>query len=113
MSVLSWPSVAAYCAFGVFLFYQQLHAKEFRGANQSFALVLNLSSLAAMLVGLVYLGYYGWTVVWWAPIAIFGIGLLASFAGFLVERLVGRTMLSLAGFVGWPVSAYLMFHYVP
>jgi hypothetical protein len=46
--------------FGIFVFYQQLHVKNFHGASQSFALAL-----------------------------------------------------SLAGFVGWPVSAYVMFHYIP
>jgi hypothetical protein len=60
MPTLSWPSIAAYCVFGIFVFYQQLHVKNFHGASQSFALAL-----------------------------------------------------SLAGFVGWPVSAYVMFHYIP
>lgn len=113
MPTLSWPSIAAYCLFGIFVFYQQLHVKNFRGASQVFAMVLNISAFAGMLTGLVYLVYYGWVVVWWAPVVIFIIGLLASLVGLIFERAAGSLALSLGGFVGWPVSAYLMFHYIP
>lgn len=113
MQTLSWTSIAFYCLFGIFVFYQQLHVKNFQGASQSFALALNISAFAGMLTGLAYLIYYGWSVVWWAPIVIFVIGLVASMLGFLLERLVGSLALSLGGFIGWPVSAYFMFSYVP
>ena len=113
MQTLSWPSIAFYCLFGIFVFYQQLHVKNFRGASQPFALALNISAFAGMLTGLAYLVYYGWSVVWWAPIVIFVIGLVASMLGFLLERLVGSLALSLGGFIGWPISAYFMFSYVP
>ncbi len=105
MQTLSWPSIAFYCLFGIFVFYQQLHVKNFPGASQSFALALNISAFAGMLTGLAYLVYYGWSVVWWAPIVIFVIGLVASMLGFLLERL--------GGFIGWPISAYFMFSYMP
>ncbi len=55
MQTLSWTSIAFYCAFGVFVFYQQLHVKNFRGASQGFALALNLSAFAGMLTGVAYL----------------------------------------------------------
>lgn len=113
MTSLSWPSVAFYCAFGIFVFYQQLHAKNFQGASQVFGLLLNLSAFLGMLTGFAYLIYYGWNVVWWAPILIFIIGLVVSFLGFFVERIVGMFTISLAGFVGWPLCAYFMFKYVP
>lgn len=113
MQTLSWPSIAFYCLFSIFVFYQQLHVKNFQGASQSFALALNISAFAGMLTGFAYLIYYGWSVVWWAPIVIFVIGLVASMLGFLLERLVGSLALSLGGFIGWPVSAYFMFSYVP
>ena len=113
MQILSWPSIAFYCAFSIFVFYQQLHVKNSQGASQSFALALNISAFAGMLTGLAYLVYYGWSVVWWAPILIFVIGLLASMLGFLVERVVGSLVLSLGGFIGWPLCAYFMFSYVP
>lgn len=113
MQTLSWPSIAFYCVFGIFVFYQQLHAKNFQGASQSFAMALNISAFAGMLTGLAYLVYYGWSVVWWAPIFILVVGLLASLLGCLIERVVGSFTLSLAGFIGWPAAAYLMFHYIP
>ena len=112
MQTLSLPSIAFYCVFSIFVFYQQLHVKNFQGASQSFALALNISAFAGMLTGLTYLVYYGWSVVWWAPVVIFVVGLLASMLGFLIERVVGSLALSVAGFIGWPVSAYFMFHYI-
>ncbi len=63
--------------------------------------------------GLVYLVYYGWSVSWWAPFVIFPLGMLACIAGLALERVAGPLVLSLAGFVGWPVSAYLMFQSIP
>jgi hypothetical protein len=113
MQTFFWPSISFYCLFGIFVFYQQLHVKNFQGANQTFALALNISAFAGMLTGLAYLLYYGWSVVWWAPIIIFFIGLIASLFGFLVERIVGSFALSMGGFIGWPVCAYFMFSYLP
>jgi hypothetical protein len=113
MQTFFWPSISFYCLFGIFVFYQQLHVKNFQGANQAFALALNISAFAGMLTGLAYLLYYGWFVVWWAPIVIFFIGLISSLFGFLVERVVGSFALSMGGFIGWPVCAYFMFSYLP
>lgn len=113
MQALSLSSISFYCLFSIFIFYQQLHVKNFQGASQIFALVLNISAFAGMLTGLAYLVYYGWTVIWWAPLIILVVGLVVSMLGFIIERLVGSLTLSLAGFVGWPLSAYYMFHYVP
>ena len=113
MQALSWPSIGFYCLFGIFVFYQQQHVKNFQGASQGFALALNASAILGMITGLVYLVYYGWNVVWWAPIVIFLIGLLVSMLGFLIERIVGAMALSVSAFVGWPVCAYFMFSYMP
>jgi hypothetical protein len=113
MQALSWPSIGFFCLFGIFVFYQQLHAKNFRGSSQGFALALNLSAFLGMLTGLAYLVSYGWHVVWWAPIVIFIIGILASMLGLFVERIVGSMALSISAFVGWPICAYFMFIYVP
>lgn len=113
MQALSWPSIGFYCLFGVFIFYQQLHIKNFHGTSQGFVLTLNISAILGMLTGLVYLVYYGWLVVWWAPIVIFVIGILAAMLGVFVERIVGSMALSMSAFVGWPICAYFMFRYVP
>jgi hypothetical protein len=67
-----------------------------------------------MLTGLAYLIYYGSSVVWWAPVVVLVIGILASLVvRFLFERIIGTFALSLGGFVAWPVCAYFMFRYVP
>lgn len=113
MQTLSWTSIAFYCAFSIFVFYQQLHGKNFRGASQSFGLALNASAFAGMMTGLAYLLYYGWTVVWWAPVVILLIGLAATIVGLVVEKIVGLVALSVGGFIGWPVCAYYMFSHIP
>ncbi len=113
MQALSWSSIFFYCAFSIFVFYQQLHVKNFQGASQVFAMVLSISAFAGMLVGLAYLAYYGWSVAWWTPLVILAIGLIATVVGAIAERIVGAMMLSLGGFIGWPICAYFMFHYIP
>lgn len=113
MPVLSWTSIAFYCAFSTFVFYQQLHTKHFQGASQAFGFALSISALLGMLTGFGYLIYYGWSVAWWAPFVIFVIGLISSVIGFMLERVVGALALSLSAFVGWPVCAYFMFKLMP
>jgi hypothetical protein len=85
MENISWLSVLFYCLFGTFIYYQQLHVKDFRGASQIFGFMLSLSAFAGMITGLVYLIYYGWTVVWWAPMVIFIIGVLFTVVSILIE----------------------------
>jgi len=113
MQALSWPSIGFFCLFGIFVFYQQLHVKNFHGSSQSFVLALNISATLGMLTGFAYLVYYGWHVVWWAPIVIFVIGILASMLGFLVERIIGPMALSKSAFIGWPICAYFMLSFIP
>lgn len=113
MSTISWPSIGYYCVFGVFVYYQQLHARDFRGSSLAFQTVLTLSGFAGMIVGLAYFIYYGWTVSWWVPILAFVLGIFAMIPAALVERIVGKLTFSLAGFLVWPFCAYLMFHHVP
>jgi hypothetical protein len=113
MGAISWPSIGCYSLFSIFVYYQQLHGRDFKEGSQVFALVLNFFGFAGMLTGLAYLGYYGWTVTWWVPLVVFVIGTVGVIPGVLVERVVGRLTMSLAGFVAWPLSAYFMFHYIP
>lgn len=63
-----------------------------------------------MIAGLVFLVYYGIRVAWWAPIALFGLGIV--FDGFVytrIERAVGLFPVSMMAFIGWPVCTFLMF----
>lgn len=113
MNKFIWPSIALYCLFGIFVFYQQLHAKNFRGASQAFGLALAASAFMGTITGLIYLGYYAWNISWWVAAVVFLLGILAGFAGLAMERLTGRYALSLGGFVGWPICAYFMFKTLP
>ncbi len=113
MEAFSWPSILFYCLFSAFLFYQQIHMKNFQGASQYFLLALNISVLAGTVTWFAYIIYYGWTISWWAPFVIFVIGLVFMQLVFLLERVVGVLALSISGFVGWPFSAILMFWLLP
>ena len=114
LEVIFWPSVLFYCLFGIFVYYQQLHVRDFHGASQLVYLLLTLSAFAGMIAGLIYLIFYGWVVVWWAPIIIFLISLVfGTTMGVIIESLVGRHTLSFIGFFGWPLCAYLMFQSIP
>jgi hypothetical protein len=113
MQNLSLPSIGFYCLFGIFVFYQQLQVKNFQGASQKLYTALNVSAFLGMLTGIVYLIYYGWTVVWWAPAVILFIGIICGSLGVIFERLVGSLALSLGAFVGWPASAFFMFKNIP
>jgi len=113
MESISWMSVLFYCLFSTFVYYQQLHFRHFGGSSQIFEALLGFSMLVGMITGLVYLAFYGWYVIWWAPILILFIGILATIPGVIVEKVVGAFTLSILSFIGWPVSAFFMFHYAP
>ena len=113
MESISWLSALYYCLSSTLVYYQQLHFRNFQGASKIFEAFLGLSMLAGMIVGLCYLILYGWYVVWWAPILILLIGMVAVIPGVLIEKLVGVFSLSMVAFFGWPLSAYFMFHHAP
>ena len=113
MNAMAWSSIGYYCIFGVFVYYQQLHARDFKGASAEFHTVLNLFGLAGMITGFAYFIYYGWTVSWLGAIAAFFLGLAAMIPAIVVERFVGKLALSIAGFLVWPFCAYMMFHHLP
>lgn len=113
VEVISLASVIFYCIHGMFVNYQLLHMRDFRGTSEVCGLILSISAVAGTITGLSYLIYYGWTVVWWAPILIFFIGIVFSLVSVYIEELVGKFALSMFGFLGWPICAYLMFRYIP
>ena len=106
-------SALFYFVFSIFIFYQQLHLKNFRGASKGFEVALGLSVFTGMITGIVYLVYYGWTVIWWAPICIIIISLISTMIGAFIEKIIGAFALSMVGFIAWPILAYFMFKYIP
>lgn len=113
MSSISWTSAAFYSLFSIFVFYQQLHLKSFRGASQGFGALLATSALIGTVTGFIYLGYYGWHVSWIAAVLIFVLGIVVGVTGMFIERIIGAFSLSMIGFIGWPLCAYFMFKHVP
>lgn len=110
LNILSWRSIAFYCAFFLFVFSQPLHINMFPRASETYVQALQISSSLGGLTGLTFLAYYGWKVAWWASILVFIVGVLVARLCFRIDR---RTLnLSLGGFFGWPVCAYFMFKYV-
>ena len=112
-SFLPLSTILFYCLFTTFVFYQTLHLKYFRGASAIFRHLLLISAFSGTVVGLVYLFYYGFSVAWWAPVVVFVIGLASQLVANFVETFTGPFLLSIAGFLGWPICAYLMFTTLP
>lgn len=112
MQTLPWSSVAYYCAFGIAVYYQRVHAQAYPGEGWK---KLGLTALAflGMLTGFFYLVYFGWMLAWWAPVIPLGMSALATIPAILVERLVGRLALGRLSLLAWPVCAYLMFNTLP
>lgn len=104
--------VASYALFSFFLFYQQLHVKNFRGASSGLHTALSLFALAAMLCGIAFLLYYGYKVSWLGAAGLFLISFVVKIVWFGIEaKLRIRHLapyISLAGFVGIPACAYIM-----
>jgi hypothetical protein len=95
------------------VYYQQLYCRDFKGSSAAFGAVLSFCGLLGMMVGFVYFIYYGWTVYWiWAIVAFF-VGLVSLILTILVEHIVGKLTLSVAGFLVWPLAAYMMFRQFP
>jgi len=71
---------------------------------------LYVSLILGGLVGLGLLIYYGLQTAWYWPIALFFIGSLVGglIFGFL-DVSIGLLAMSLASFLGWPISAYIMY----
>lgn len=110
MTSFVWPSIGLFCLFNVFVFYQQLQSKNYCGSNQAFGLALAASAFAGTVTGLIYIGYYGWNITWWAAAIVLVLGVIsAGIAGLVAERLASPFVLSILGFIGWPFCAYFMF----
>ena len=116
---LPWMVLGTYSLYSVFLFYQQLHLKNFQGANQTAKLAFATSYLGGMITGIVFLALYWTKFGWVAALTLFGVSFAFKILVVLFEvMLTARPSrnyfwLSAAGFVGWPVCAFLMFSSMP
>lgn len=107
-------SVAAYLGFSLFLYYQRLHLRDFRGGSAKAASALAMSTTIATLVGIGYLLASAWYVAWWMPLFLIALGIITvPLVGAILERAVGQFVISMAGFVGLPVCGVLMSWAIP
>ncbi len=112
MNYISWQSLLFYCFFCVFVYYQQQYLRNFRGGTQLLGSLISISVGLAVVTSLIYLIYYGWHVVWWVPIIIFFVGFVFSLISMIAEPYIG-SVVSMLGFLGWPICAYFMFQFIP
>jgi hypothetical protein len=109
MSNVNFDILIYYVICSIFVFYQQLHVKNFRGSSQGFQSLLSIFSSVGMITLVVFIVYYAIQVSIVGAGIIFVAGLLAGFIGPIFERFLGAHTLSFIGFIGWPLCAYLMF----
>ena len=112
MNNISWISVLFFALYAMFLASQSFHASMPQHIGTALVWPLHISVILGIITGLIYLVYYGVIVVWWAPILILVIG-WSCVGLFIPFRSKGLLALSLLGFLGWPVCAYLMFVTIP
>jgi xanthosine utilization system XapX-like protein len=113
MQSIVWESVVFYCLFLFFIVCQIDNHSNFQGASEGTRNALKASSGLGIIVGIVYLVYYGWTIIWWAPILVFLIGLISILLGSFINQLIPTAAVSMLGFIGWPICAFFMFHFIP
>ena len=106
--------VVSFTVFGSFLFYQQKHVSTFRGASQTFIVVLSAWALAALLFELGALAYFAWSHSVWGALKLFFLSIVLWIPVMAVEVSITTrigsfpAVLSLSGFVVMPVCAYYM-----
>lgn len=104
--------IISYALYSLFLFYQQLHIKNFRGASQGFLLMLNVFAIVTMLGGIAYLIYYGFKVSWLGALGLVGIAFFIKFVWFGIEAKLGlrdaAPFISIMGFIAIPICAFFM-----
>lgn len=114
MNAFSLASAIFYYIFCISLSVQVLHATNFRGYGKGAVVALNLSITLAAVTGLAYLIYYGVVGTWLLSLILFVLGIIALSMGRNIRSIFANSWwtFSLLGFVGWPISAFLMFHFI-
>jgi hypothetical protein len=102
-----------YCLYSVFVFYQQLHAANFRGESQSFGLFLGVFGLLFTVGQYIFLLFYGLKISWPGAIGMFALSFLFKQAWFWIEAKLGLRsaafLISLSGFIALPICAYFLY----
>jgi hypothetical protein len=109
--------IISYAAFSFFLFYQQLHLKNYQGASEILGAALSILALAGMVYGLGFLIYWGYKVSWLQAGILFALAFAIKLVWFPIEAKLGLRnsywVFSLIGFVVLPASGYFMWSSLP
>lgn len=109
-----WESLLSYTAFYLFASYNKLWGRDFKGASIAAHTAIIWMGFGSLLVGLVYLVYYGYNYSWLGSGAAFLIGLAtAVILGQLLEWLLGTFVVCAVSVIAWPICAFLMFYVLP
>ena len=101
-----------YAAFTLAAFYVQLWGRDYQGKSPVLHVLVTVSALASMIVGLIFLVYLGWQLVWWYPLIFFFAAILISPLAFMVKPLSRSVGVQAFCFFAWPVIAFMMFRSV-
>ena len=102
--------IISWVLFFGFVNTHQRHARSFQGASQGYLLVLYCSVILGSLAGLGLLVYYLIQAAWYWPVVLFLFGSLVGGILFgILDAKIGLLGMSLASFIGWPVSAIWAF----
>lgn len=114
---VSTSLVVSYSIFSFFLFYQQLHVKNYRGQSEVFNWALLASAFTGMVFNYGFLIWWGYTISWLGAALLFAIAFAIKLPWFTIEAKLGLRehywVLSLLGFAGLPASGYAMLASVP
>ena len=103
--------IVAWTLFFGFLNTHQRHASGFKGESQGYLLALNISGILGVVAGLAFLVFAFLRGSWYDPLLLFAVG---SFAGAMLfgiaEGVVGSLTMSMAAFLGWPLSLAACFY---
>jgi len=109
--------IVSYSVFSFFLFYQQIHLKNFQGDDEIFEFSLAIYAFGGMLFGFCFLIYWGYMFSWLQAVSLFGIAFAIKLVWFPIEAKLGLTNLywffSGTGFIAIPVSGYYMWSNLP
>ena len=109
--------ITSYSLFSIFLFYQQLHLRNFQGSSQGLVSFLSLCAGTATIFGIAFLGYHGYKVSWPQSLVLFGVALGIRIIWFPVEAMLGlrgaTPYISISGLLVIPACAYFMWSAIP
>jgi hypothetical protein len=105
-------AVVSYLIYSLFVFYQQLHVKNFNGGSQGFHLALSMFAMISMLAGFGLLIWFAIAVSWPWALGAFLLSLVVPIPWFAIEGALKirhlAPYISVVGFIAIPASGYFL-----